>query len=178
MSAYVCNSATIKKGYDYLFGSKISTAPSGMDALEASKHVRYLNKLMFLAVLRGASDIHVEPCDGEVTVRMRINGKLRKVDRFATDNLRGFLNVVKHASKLDITKLHLPQDGSFMRALGGHIVDIRVSTMPTIYGEKLVLCMLLQDMSRKSLYDSNLPPRIERQLVSVMNKKNGVILVT
>lgn len=133
---------------------------------------------MFLAVLRGASDIHVEPCDGEVTVRMRINGKLRKVDRFPTENVRGFLNVVKHSTKLDITKTHLPQDGSFMRALGGHIVDIRVSTMPTIYGEKLVMRMLLQDMSRKSLYDSNLPPRIERQLVSVMNKKNGVILVT
>lgn len=88
-----------------------------MDAVEASRHVRYLNKLMFLAVLRGASDIHVEPCDGEVTVRMRINGKLRKVDRFANEGLRGFMNVVKHASKLDITKLHLPQDGSFMRAL-------------------------------------------------------------
>lgn len=50
--------------------------------------------------------------------------------------------------------------------------------MPTIYGEKLVMRMLLQDMSRKSLYDSSLPPRIERQLVNVMNKKNGVILVT
>ncbi|MDQ1343587.1 MAG: type pilus assembly protein PilB [Patescibacteria group bacterium] len=114
----------------------------------------------------------------DVNVRMRINGKLRKIDHFPSEDLRGFVNVVKHSGRLDITQQHIAHDGSFMRALGGHIVDIRVSVIPTIYGEKVVLRFLLQDMSQKSLHDSNLPPRIERQLVNVMRKKSGVILVT
>ncbi len=58
------------------------------------------------------------------------------------------------------------------------MVDVRVSTMPYVHGERPVLRILLQDMSRKSLFDSNLPPRVERQIVNALKKKNGVILVT
>jgi general secretion pathway protein E len=149
-----------------------------MEAAEATKFSRYLNKLLHIATLRGASDIHLEPSESEVVVRMRINGRLKRVDSYPTEHHKKIINVIKTSANLDISKHRVPQDGSFTRALGGHVVDVRVSTMPYVHGERPVLRILLQDMSRKSLFDSNLPPRVERQIVNALKKKNGVILVT
>ncbi|MDQ1343870.1 MAG: type pilus assembly protein PilB, partial [Patescibacteria group bacterium] len=177
VNAYVCNANAIKEGIELLYSSK-GRSIAGIDQADATKHTRYLNKLLYIATLRGASDIHIEPNESEVIIRMRVNGHMRRIDSISMDRLKTIVNVIKTSANLDISKRFVPQDGSFTRALGGHVVDVRVSTMPYIHGERCVLRVLLQDMSQKTLFDSNLPPRIERQLVQALSKKNGVILVT
>ncbi len=116
VNAYVCNATAISEGIDRLYSSRMKTI-EGVDPVNAAKQVRYLNKLLYIAALRGSSDIHVEPGEAEVVVRMRINGRMRKIDTFGLDRLKPLINVIKTSSRLDITINHKPQDGSFTRAL-------------------------------------------------------------
>jgi type IV pilus assembly protein PilB len=177
--AYVGNYDYIQKGLHKLYSAPISQTSAGqMSKKEEREYIRYLNKLIFLAILKGGSDIHVEPREAEIIIRMRVHGVLKILESLPIEKFNGLLNVIKITADMDISNKHHPQDGRFPRALGGHLLDVRVNTLPGLFGEKIVMRILMQDMSSQTLYDSNFPPRLEKQIIKAITKKNGVILVT
>lgn len=113
VSAYICNSETIKKGIDWLFSKPIAKEKER----DAQENVRFVNRLLLKAVLRNASDIHINPGEREVTVRFRVDGIMEEEERISNEMLPGVVNVIKHESRLDASIRYEPQDGKFKRAL-------------------------------------------------------------
>lgn len=122
-----------------------------------------------------SSDIHIEPSESDIRVRCRIDGDLKEIDRFPKDDLGGILSVVKLRSGMNITEKRLPQDGRFSFGNG---FDIRVSTIPTISGEKIEMRILnRQDVDRNIDllgFDLNTADIIKK----MANKKSGMILIS
>jgi type IV pilus assembly protein PilB len=104
--------------------------------------VKLANSVLGLAIKQGASDIHIEPMEGEVTLRYRVDGVLQVVQRLPKRVQLGLVSRVKILAKLDIAEKRLPQDGRFSVTLDGKPIDFRVSTVPGKWGEKIVLRIL------------------------------------
>ena len=94
------------------------------------------------AIHKGASDIHIEPFEDEIVIRIRVDGQLSKILTIATESYSFLLTVIKLDSGMNIAEKRLPQDGRMEKKIDDIIVDIRSSTIPTIYGEKMVLRIL------------------------------------
>ena len=112
--------------------------------------VRGVNAIIGKAIKIGASDIHIEPYEKEIRVRCRVDGVLVELKKLPRSVLNAFISRIKIISDLDIAEKRLPQDGRFKIKLGRRFVDFRVSTMPTIYGEKVVMRIL--DKGNVNLY--------------------------
>ena len=97
---------------------------------------------MTKAVYKDASDIHIEPFDDEVVIRLRVDGKLSKILTIAKKSYSSLTTVIKLDSGMNITEKRLPQDGVMEKKIDDTVLDIRTSTIPTIYGEKIVLRIL------------------------------------
>jgi type IV pilus assembly protein PilB len=122
-----------------------AAAETKQDLMNASADapiVKLANSVLGLAIKRGASDIHVEPMEGEVTLRYRIDGVLQVVQRLPKRVQLGLVSRIKILSRLDIAEKRLPQDGRFSVTLDGKPIDFRVSTVPGKWGEKIVLRIL------------------------------------
>ncbi len=113
-----------------------------MNASEDAPIVRLANSLLGLAIKQGASDIHIEPMEADVTLRYRIDGVLQVVQRLPKRVQMGLISRLKILSKLDIAEKRLPQDGRFSVTLEGKPIDFRVSTVPGKWGEKVVMRIL------------------------------------
>jgi type IV pilus assembly protein PilB len=111
--------------------------------------VKLVNSIIFEGVKQGASDIHIEPQEKSLRVRFRIDGELRTTIETSVRYHAGVTSRIKIMSGLDITERRLPQDGRIQRRIEGRDVDFRVSTLPTIYGEKVTIRIL--DKSRLKL---------------------------
>jgi type IV pilus assembly protein PilB len=147
--------------------------------------VKYVNRLLTQAVQRGASDIHIEPHAKQVHVRFRNDGVLRVVDSFPLSDLSRIVIRIKNMGSekhglMRIDERRIPQDGSFARVVGGHAVDFRVSTFPTIYGEKVALRVLDKDKmeSINRISDLRMPPNIEKQFIRCVRQNSGIIIAT
>lgn len=113
-----------------------------MSASEDAPIIRLANSVLGLAIKQGASDIHIEPQEQDVTIRYRIDGVLQVVQRLPKKVQMGLVSRVKILSKLDIAEKRLPQDGRFAVTMEGKPIDFRVSTVPGKWGEKVVLRIL------------------------------------
>ena len=113
-----------------------------MSASEDAPIIRLANSVLGLAIKQGASDIHIEPMEAEVTLRYRVDGVLQVVQRLPKRVQMGLVSRLKILSKLDIAEKRLPQDGRFSVTLEGKPIDFRVSTVPGKWGEKVVLRIL------------------------------------
>jgi type IV pilus assembly protein PilB len=120
-----------------------------MSASEDAPIIRVVNSILGLAIKQGASDIHVEPMEGDVTVRFRIDGVLQVVQKLPKRVQLGVISRFKILSRLDIAEKRLPQDGRISVTLEGKPIDFRVSTVPGKWGEKV--CMRLLDKSNTAL---------------------------
>ncbi len=118
-------------------------------ASEDAPIVRLVNSILGLAIKQGASDIHVEPMEGDVTVRFRIDGVLQVVQKLPKKVQLGIISRFKILSRLDIAEKRLPQDGRISVTMEGKPIDFRVSTVPGKWGEKV--CMRLLDKSNTAL---------------------------
>lgn len=98
--------------------------------------INYLNTLIENAILRGVSDIHIEPFKDEIRIRFRLDGKLISQDSLPKELLSIIITRIKILSKLDISEKRLPQDGRITFEYNNRDIDLRISTIPTIYGEK------------------------------------------
>jgi type IV pilus assembly protein PilB len=130
------------------------------------------------AVARHASDIHIEPQQNDTTVRFRIDGILRDYQRVPRALQHTVASRVKILSDMDIAERRNPQDGRFLVKIAGRRVDLRVSTLPTQYGEKVVMRLLEGDSPLKDFADLGIPPEIADGLNETIRLPQGMLLVT
>ena len=116
-----------------------------LDATDEEPIKRLVNSLLWQAAKEEASDVHIDPTPRDSVVRYRIDGVLQQVTVFPRLVHVTVVNRVKVMSRLDIAQKGLPQDGRSMVLIAGRKIDIRVSTAPTVHGEKIVMRLLYQD---------------------------------
>ncbi|AZU63509.1 GspE/PulE family protein [Neobacillus mesonae] len=140
--------------------------------------VKLVNQIMTSAVLQKASDIHVDPQETKIVVRYRVDGVLR-VDRTLPKSMQNVLTArIKIMSNLDITEHRIPQDGRIKLNLDFHPVDLRVSTLPTVYGEKIVMRLLdmgstLNDLNKLGFNTLNM-----KRFNQMIEQPTGIVLIT
>ena len=134
--------------------------------------------LLSEAFSMNASDIHLEPMENRCRVRFRIDGRLTETHIIRTADYPGLVNRLKIMANLDISEKRLPQDGRILYACGEVKFDIRMSVMPTIYGEKIVLRLLSRNGRNLSLDELGLDERQYRDYQSAIMKPHGLILIS
>ena len=140
--------------------------------------IRLVNQMISRAVERGASDIHVEPGRDAVAVRYRIDGFLQQ-ERLVPATLRAALTTrIKIMAKLDIAERRLPHDGRIKSAVRGVEIDIRVSTLPTVFGESIVMRILDRTRVELDFTKLGLNEATQANLHRLMSLPNGIVLVT
>jgi len=140
--------------------------------------IRLVNQIIAGAVERGASDVHIEPGRDSVLVRFRLDGFLQQ-ERVVPSTLKAALTTrVKIMAKLDIAERRLPQDGRIKTAVRGTEIDVRVSTLPTAFGESLVLRILDRTRVELDFVKLGLDQDIQAGLRGLMSLPSGIILVT
>lgn len=130
------------------------------------------------AAKRGASDIHVEPQTGDTSVRFRVDGMLRNYSRIPRALQNTVVSRIKILSDMDISERRVPQDGRFLVKIMGRRFDLRVSSLPTQYGETVVLRLLDSGASVKDFSILGCPPVIGEKLKRLLSYPQGMILVT
>lgn len=140
--------------------------------------IRLVSQIINRAVETRASDIHIEPFEDRLRVRYRYDGVLHEVETLAASLIPAVLSRVKIMARLDIAERRLPQDGRIKLVVRGHEVDFRVSTIPSLHGETLVLRVLDRSSTRFDYATLGVPPRIVTRLRSLLDLPNGIVLVT
>ncbi|MCU1513087.1 MAG: type secretion system protein GspE [Microbacteriaceae bacterium] len=159
--------------------SSSSELASLSDAIEDDAPiVRFVNLLISQAIQDRASDIHIEPAEHEMGVLYRIDGVLHEMQRAPKQIQNGVISRLKIMSDIDIAERRKPQDGRLSVIHGGRKVDLRVATLPTVWGEKVVMRILDNSGSSMSLDDLNLLERNFEAYKSSYTKPYGMILVT
>jgi type IV pilus assembly protein PilB len=140
--------------------------------------VKLINALLTDAVKRGASDIHFECFEHELRVRYRIDGALEEIMKPPKKMQAALVSRFKIMSSLNIAERRVPQDGRIKLKMGKKVVDYRVSTLPTLFGEKVVLRILDQGNLTLDLQKFGIEPRAERELMEAVSNPYGMVLVT
>lgn len=140
--------------------------------------IRLINAILSEAVREKASDIHLEPFEDRIAVRFRVDGVLTEVLSPKPVLAPLLASRLKVMAKLDIAEKRLPQDGRITVKLAGHAVDIRVSTIPSAHGERVVLRLLDQASGALKLNQLNMPQKVEGGFARALAKPHGIILVT
>ena len=159
----------------------INELPKTEDLLEKQDDapiIRLLNALLSEAIKAGASDVHIETFEDRVLVRFRVDGILREVLEPQRILAPLIVSRIKVMAKLDIAEKRLPQDGRITLRIGGHAVDVRVSTMPTSHGERVVLRLLNKQNARLDLTHLGMDAKTLTLMQKVLAIPHGIILVT
>ena len=140
--------------------------------------IRLVNMILFEALRRGASDVHVHPMEERLAIRLRIDGML--VDAFSPPQTLApaISSRLKVMTELDIANRHSPQDGQTTVRIGSKKIDIRLSVIPTIFGERIVLRLLDQSQQELDLDAVGMDPDMQTQLMDCVDRPNGILLVT
>ena len=149
-----------------------------LDATDEEPIKRLVNSLLWQAAKEEASDVHIDPTPRETIVRYRIDGVLQQVTVFPRQVHVTVVNRIKVMSRLDIAQKGLPQDGRSMVLIAGRKIDIRVSTIPTVHGEKIVMRLLFQEEKLMQLRQLGLAKYILQPYQNMVNSSGGIILVT
>jgi len=140
--------------------------------------VKLINGLLTDAVRRGASDIHIEPFEHEIRVRYRIDGALLEIMRPPLKMKAALTSRVKILSQLNIAERRVPQDGRLKLKMGSRVIDFRVSTLPVLFGEKIVLRILDKGNLTLDLSKFGFEPKAEQDLLKAILNPYGMVLVT
>jgi type IV pilus assembly protein PilB len=140
--------------------------------------VRLVHNLIIESVQRGASDIHIRPMSGGVQVLFRIHGKLTLVKNFSKTLLSAIVSRIKVISRMDIAQRRLPQDGRVQMTVGDEKVDMRVSTMPTVEGESVVIRILASAATLKPVEELGFNDKDTQGFLEMLHRGAGMILVT
>ncbi|MES2886437.1 MAG: GspE/PulE family protein [Pseudomonadota bacterium] len=155
---------------------------SALDGAEASAEdapiVRLLQSIFQSAVARDVSDIHIEPQERKLQIRFRIDGVMQ-IQSTPDSRIAGaVVQRLKLMSALDISERRLPQDGRFRMKVGPTMLDVRISTLPTQYGEAVVMRLLVQHPERMRLDALDIPEPILKRFRAALNGSSGMVLVT
>ena len=148
------------------------------DLAEDAPVVKLINGLLTDAVKRGASDIHIEPFEHELRVRYRVDGALHEVMKPPVKMRAALTSRVKIMAQLNIAERRVPQDGRIKLKMGPRVIDFRVSTLPVLFGEKIVLRILDKGNLTFDLSKFGFEPKAEADLMRAILNPYGMVLVT
>jgi general secretion pathway protein E len=161
-----------------LLADGIPTAEDLLDTADDAPAIRLINGIIADAARNGVSDIHIEPYESGLVVRMRIDGVLRETLRMPPHVAPVVVSRIKVMARLDIAERRVPQDGRMGLTLGGKLLDVRVSTLPSRAGERVVLRILDKENAGIDLEALGLTPAMYALLQEALKEPNGIILVT
>jgi type IV pilus assembly protein PilB len=137
-----------------------------------------VNAMLQEGVSKRASDVHLEPAENVVRARFRVDGMLQDGKIFPKDLEAALIARIKLLARLDITETRLPQDGHIRFTYGGSNIDVRVSTLPTVHGEKVVMRLLDSSKALRKINELGIDPAILARFTEAIASPNGLILVT
>ncbi|MEE9206929.1 MAG: type IV-A pilus assembly ATPase PilB [Gemmatimonadota bacterium] len=154
------------------------TASQMQAGAEEAPVVRLINGVLTDAVRRGASDIHIEPYEREMRIRYRVDGTLQEIMQPPYRMKAALISRVKILSDLNIAERRVPQDGRIKLKIGRRVIDFRVSTLPVLFGEKIVLRILDKGNLTLDLEKFGMEPGAEKDFVHAIAQPYGMVLVT
>lgn len=155
--------------------------PSHIDLLDSNDDapiIRLINAMLGEAIKEAASDVHIEPFEKRLLIRFRVDGILHNVLEPQRQLASLLVSRIKVMAKLDIAEKRLPQDGRIALRIAGRAVDVRVSTLPTQYGERVVMRLLDKNNARLTLSYSGMSAACREGLTQLVHQPHGLILVT
>jgi type IV pilus assembly protein PilB len=159
-------------------GSNSKAFDLGEDLADAAPIRKLLNMILLLAIKDQASDIHFEPFEDEFKVRVKADGMLYEMVPPPRHLANAIVSRIKIMAELDIAERRLPQDGRIELSVGGHSVDLRVSTLPTLFGESVVMRVLDRTVVQLDLNKIGMDPQTLTKFRSMIHRPNGIVLVT
>jgi type IV pilus assembly protein PilB len=153
-------------------------ANAGLGQIDEAPVVKLINAIMTDALKKGASDIHFECFEKELRVRYRIDGALQEIMKPPIKMRPALISRFKIMASLNIAERRVPQDGRIKLKIGSKVIDFRVSTLPTLFGEKVVLRILDKGNLTLDLGTFGIEPRAERELMEAISNPYGMVLVT
>ncbi|MGL5711895.1 MAG: GspE/PulE family protein, partial [Paraclostridium sp.] len=151
---------------------------SKMRYIEEDFSRQMIDNILQKAIILKSSDIHIEPFEHILKIRMRVDGSLKEINEYNIDMYSQLSTIIKLYSGMDIAEKRLPQDGRIDKAINGEVFDLRVSTIPTIYGEKIVIRILNRDILLKTKQDIGFSSQVESRVNSMLKSMSGLILIT
>ncbi len=148
------------------------------EGVEDAPIVKFVNLLIAQAVADRASDIHVEPTETDLRIRFRVDGVLHEVMHSPRSIQGGVISRLKVMADINIAERRIPQDGRISLNVAGKGIDLRVATLPTVYGEKVVMRILDKTQARLTLTDLGFHPAVLPRFEACFRKPYGTILVT
>ena len=161
--------------------SVVDDLPEPEDLLDSNNDapiIKFINAIVAEGLKKNASDIHIEPYDNRLTVRYRIDGVLEEILNTKKGLTSLVISRIKVMSKLDIAEKRLPQDGRISLSLAGRSIDIRVSTIPSGHGERVVMRLLDKNAGRLKLSSLGMEESSLKLINELINRPHGIILVT
>jgi type IV pilus assembly protein PilB len=197
IAIYVSPAASIQTMIERFYGSEVSdmedvlaslagdvTVKAGagdvidIESASSAPIVKYVNTVLAQAIQARASDIHFEPFEHEFKIRYRVDGALYEMSPPPRTLATAITSRIKVMSNLNIAERRIPQDGRIQTTMAGRQVDLRVSTLPTQFGESIVLRVLDRSTVKLDLAAIGLPKRIYDYICEVIEKPNGIFIVT
>ncbi|MDE1239309.1 type II secretion system ATPase GspE [Vibrio aestuarianus] len=163
------------------FFSLAEELPQSEDLLESEDDapiIKLINAMLGEAIKEGASDIHIETFEKVLSIRFRVDGVLREVLSPSRKLAPLLVSRVKVMAKLDIAEKRVPQDGRISLRIGGRAVDVRVSTMPSSHGERVVMRLLDKNATRLDLHSLGMTAANHENFRQLIKRPHGIILVT
>ncbi len=149
-----------------------------MEAEDDAPIIRLINAMLTEAIKINASDIHIEPFESRMRVRFRVDGMLREILQPPGNIAPLIISRIKVMAKLDIAEKRLPQDGRISLRVAGRAVDVRVSTLPSGYGERVVMRLLDKQAGRLTLENLGMAKDVQTKFNTLLHKPDGILLVT
>jgi general secretion pathway protein E len=157
---------------------QLPTSADLLDSADDAPVIRLINGIIADAVRQGVSDIHIEPYETGLVIRMRVDGVLTERLRLPAAVAPVVVSRIKVMSRLDIAERRLPQDGRIGLSIAGRLLDVRVSTLPGRAGERVVLRILDKEAAGIDPDALGMPERVDRAFRSALSEPNGIVLVT
>jgi type IV pilus assembly protein PilB len=136
-----------------------------------------VHSVLHEAVMQGVSDIHWESRKNEFVVRYRIDGKLMRKHVLSSNAARSIISCLKVMAQMDVAERRIPQDGRMTFSAGSRRVDLRMASLPTVYGEKIVVRILDPEMAQRPLNGLDMRSEVEEGVQTLLKRPNGLILV-
>ncbi len=180
-------------GQEDVFGLKEAHPPDRIEVLEedavrtdtlklkntaeSPAVIRIISKILSDAIRSGAGSIHIKPRQNDALIRFRIDGLLRNINTIQADTYPAIIARLKLTARMDIAVFKRPQSGSVTLKIGDHVVDLRLSTVPTVYGEKMVIRMMEKIQKLRNLESLGMHPKDLSLYYSLLSRPNGIVLI-
>lgn len=162
----------------YSLADEITETEDLLENEDDAPIIKLINAMLSEAIKESASDIHIETFENSLKIRFRVDGILREVLKPNRKLASLLVSRIKVMAKLDIAEKRIPQDGRISLKIGGRAVDVRVSTMPSSHGERVVLRLLDKNAARLDLKDLGMTEANRDKFAQLIDKPHGIILVT